>query len=134
VRSLFEPRGPTLGAIREVSIFDRGQIVAEPHREFRAEGRDTLVVATTHAEISQLTDAIRLDRKEHGELGVGHSFHRYGSLQWTRAQKQELSNYQEGQDSAVFTKTRNLQNDMSLWKSYALVRNLWLLEKRPEAR
>jgi hypothetical protein len=27
-----------LGAIREVSIFDRGQIVAELHREFRAEG------------------------------------------------------------------------------------------------
>ncbi len=86
-----------LGAIREVSIFDRGQIVAELHREFRAEGRDTLVVASTHAEISQLTDAIRQDRKEHGELGVGHSFDRYVSLQWTRAQKEELPNYQEGQ-------------------------------------
>ena len=34
-----------LGAIREVSIFDRGQIVAELYREFRAEGRETLVVA-----------------------------------------------------------------------------------------
>jgi hypothetical protein len=72
-------------------------MVAELHREFRAEGRDTLVVAGTHAEISQLTDAIRQDRKEHGELGVGHSFDRYVSLQWTRAQKEELSNYQEGQ-------------------------------------
>src|SRR5208283_916753 len=86
-----------LGAIREVPIFDRGQIVAELHREFRAEGRDTLVVAGTHAEISQLTDAIRHDRKDRGELGVSHSFDRYVSLQWTTAQKQELSNYQEGQ-------------------------------------
>jgi ATP-dependent exoDNAse (exonuclease V) alpha subunit len=86
-----------LGAIREVPIFDRGQIVADLHREFRAEGHDTLVVAGTHSEISQLTDAIRQDRKEHGELGVGHSFDRYVSLQWTTAQKQELSNYQEGQ-------------------------------------
>jgi conjugative relaxase-like TrwC/TraI family protein len=86
-----------LGAIREVSIFDRGQAVADLHREFRAEGRETLVVAGTHTEISQLTDAIRQDRKEHGELGVGHSFDRYVSLQWTRAQKEELSNYQEGQ-------------------------------------
>jgi len=85
-----------LGAIREVSIFDRGQIVAELHRECRAERRDTLVVAGSHAEISQLTDAIRQDRKEHGELGVGHSFDRYVSLQWTAAQKQEPSNYQEG--------------------------------------
>jgi ATP-dependent exoDNAse (exonuclease V) alpha subunit len=86
-----------LGAIREVSIFDRGQIVADLHREFRAEGRDTLVVAGTHAEISQFTDAIRQDRKEHGELGVGHTFDRYVSLQWTTAQKQELSNYESGQ-------------------------------------
>ena len=86
-----------LGAVREVSIFDRGQLVAGVHREFRAEGRDTLVIAGTHSEISQLTDAIRQDRKEHGELGVGHSFDRYVSLQWTRAQKQELSNYREGQ-------------------------------------
>jgi len=86
-----------LGAIREVPVFDRGQIVAELHREFRAQGRDTLVVAGTHAEISQLTDAIRQDRKELSELGVGHSFDRYVSLQWTTAQKQELSNYQEGQ-------------------------------------
>ena len=85
-----------LGAIREVSIFDRGQMVAELHREFRADGRNMLVVAGTHAEISQLTDAIRRDRKEHGELGVGHSFDRYISLQWTAAQKQELSSYQEG--------------------------------------
>src|ERR1700687_2806543 len=72
-------------------------MVWERHRELRAEGRDTLVVAGTHAEISQLTDAIRQDRKEHGELGVGHSFDRYVSLQWTTAQKQGLSNYQEGQ-------------------------------------
>src|ERR1051326_4874903 len=86
-----------LGAIREVSIFDRGEIVAELHREFRAEGRDTLVIAGTYAEISQLTDAIRQDRKERGELGVGHYFDRYVSLQWTAAQKRELSNYQEGQ-------------------------------------
>jgi hypothetical protein len=34
-----------------------------------AEGRDTLVVAGTHAEISQLTDAIRHDRKDRGEFG-----------------------------------------------------------------
>jgi ATP-dependent exoDNAse (exonuclease V) alpha subunit len=85
-----------LGAIREVSIFDRGEIVAGLHREFRAQGHDTLVVAGTHAEISQLTDSIRKGRKEHGELGDGHSFDRYVSLQWTAAQKEELSNYQEG--------------------------------------
>ena len=85
-----------LGAIREVNIFDRSQAVAELHREFRAKGHDTLVVAATHEEISHITEAIRQDRKEHGELGVGHSFDRYVPLQWTAAQKQDLSNYQEG--------------------------------------
>jgi hypothetical protein len=64
------------GAIREVSIFERGQIVAELQRQFRAEGHDTILVAGTHAEISQLTDAIRQDRKERGEFGVGYSFDR----------------------------------------------------------
>ena len=70
-----------LGTIREVSIFDRGQIVAELHREFRVEGRDTLVIAGTHAEISQLTDAIRQDQKDGGELGISQSFDRFVSLQ-----------------------------------------------------
>jgi conjugative relaxase-like TrwC/TraI family protein len=85
-----------LGAIREVHIFDRSQAVAELHREFRAKGHDTLVVAATHEEISHITEAIRRDRQEHSELGVGHSFDRYVPLQWTAAQKQDLSNYQEG--------------------------------------
>jgi hypothetical protein len=85
-----------LGAIREVHVFDRGQAVADLHREFRTKGQDTLVVAVTHEEISHINDAIRQDRKEHGELGMGRHFDTYVSLQWTAAQKQDTSNYQEG--------------------------------------
>jgi AAA domain/TrwC relaxase len=85
-----------LGAIREVHIFDRGQAVANLHREFRIKGQDTLIVAGTHEEISHINEAVRQDRKEHGELGVGRYFDMYVSLQWTAAQKQDLSNYQEG--------------------------------------
>jgi conjugative relaxase-like TrwC/TraI family protein len=103
-----------LGAIREVPVFDRGQIVAELHREFRAEGRDRLVVAGTHAEISQLTDAIRQDRKDGGELGVSQSFDRYVSLQWTRAQKEQLSNYQQGQILQFHRDTRLAKRHESL--------------------
>src|SRR5450432_1191359 len=103
-----------LGAIRDVSIFDRGQIVADLHREFRTEGRETLVVAGTHAEISQLTNAIRQDRKEHGELGVGHSFDRYVSLQWTTAQKQQLSNYESGQVLQLHRDTKLAKRHESL--------------------
>jgi ATP-dependent exoDNAse (exonuclease V) alpha subunit len=85
-----------LGAIREVHIFDRSQAVADLHREFRMKGQDTLVVAGTHEEIAHINEAVRQDRKEHGELGTGRHFDTYVSLQWTAAQKQDLSNYQEG--------------------------------------
>jgi conjugative relaxase-like TrwC/TraI family protein len=85
-----------LGAIHEVHIFDRSQAVAELHREFRIKGQDTLVVAGTHEEISHINEAIRQDRKEHGELGTGRHFDTYVSLQWTAAQKQDITNYQEG--------------------------------------
>jgi hypothetical protein len=85
-----------LGAIREVHIFDRSQAVAGLHREFRIKGQDTLVVAGTHEEIAHINEAVRQDRKEHGELGAGRFFDTYASLQWTAAQKQDLANYQEG--------------------------------------
>jgi conjugative relaxase-like TrwC/TraI family protein len=85
-----------LGAIREVHIFDRSQAVADLHREFRMKGQDTLVVAGTHEEIVHINEAVRLDRREHGELGAGRHFDTYFSLQWTAAQKQDISNYQEG--------------------------------------
>jgi hypothetical protein len=85
-----------LGAIREVHIFDRSQAVADLHREFRIKGQDTLVVAGTHEEISHINEAIRQDRKEHGELGAGRYFDTHVSLHWTAAQKHDISNYQEG--------------------------------------
>jgi conjugative relaxase-like TrwC/TraI family protein len=85
-----------LGAIREVHIFDRSQAVANLHREFRTKGRETLVVAGTHEEISHINGAIRQDRKEHGELVTGRHFDTYIPLQWTAAQKLDISNYQEG--------------------------------------
>jgi len=85
-----------LGAIREVHMFDRSQAVADLHREFRIKGQDTLVVAATHEEIAHINEAVRQDRKEHGELGTGRHFDTYVSLQWTAAQKQDISNYQEG--------------------------------------
>jgi ATP-dependent exoDNAse (exonuclease V) alpha subunit len=85
-----------LGAIREVHIFDRSQAVADLHREFRMKGQDTLVVAGTHEEITHINEAVRQDRKEHGELDTGRLFDTYVSVQWTGAQKQDISNYQEG--------------------------------------
>jgi hypothetical protein len=87
-----------LGAIREVPYIERPQGVASAYRELTSDpNRNVLVVAGTHEEIDRITHAIREDRKQHGELAHGVVLERPMPLQWTEAQKKDLSNYQEGQ-------------------------------------
>jgi ATP-dependent exoDNAse (exonuclease V) alpha subunit len=87
-----------LGAVREVPYLERAQAVATAYRELTTDpNRKVLVVAATHEEIGRITHAIREDRKQHGELERSTAFERYSPLQWTEAQKKDLSNYQEGQ-------------------------------------
>jgi len=87
-----------LGAVREVRYLDTARTVAEAYRELAADpSRKVLVVAGTHEEIGRITHAIREDMKQDGELERGMVFERHAPLQWTEAQKKDLSNYQEGQ-------------------------------------
>src|SRR6266568_4481667 len=85
-----------LGAVREVSLEDRSRLVAETHHALHSTGKSVLVVAPTHEEINQLTDAIREHRRGHGDLGTGERFVRDVPLQWTEAQKREFEHYKEG--------------------------------------
>jgi hypothetical protein len=87
-----------LGAVREVSYLDTARTVAAAYRELAADpSRKVLVVAGTHEEIGRITHAIREDMKQDGKLVRGMVFERYAPLQWTEAQKKDLSNYQAGQ-------------------------------------
>ena len=87
-----------LGAIREVPYLERPQAVASAYRELTTDpNRKVLVVAGTHEEIGRITHAIREDMKQSGDLGPGKIFERHTPLQWTEAQKKDLSNYQQGQ-------------------------------------
>jgi conjugative relaxase-like TrwC/TraI family protein len=87
-----------LGAVREVPYLDTAHTVAAAYRELAADPiRKVLVVAGTHEEIGRITHAIRGDMKQDGELERGMVFERHAPLQWTEAQKKDLSNYQEGQ-------------------------------------
>ncbi len=87
-----------LGAVREVPYLDTARTVAAAYRELAADPiRKVLVVAGTHEEIGRITHAIRGDMKQDGELERGMVFERHAPLQWTEAQKKDLSNYQEGQ-------------------------------------
>ena len=87
-----------LGAVREVPFLDRAEAVASAFRELTSDpGRKVLVVAGTHEEIGRITAAIRHDMQRHGELQGGVVFARHTPLQWTEAQKKDLTNYQPGQ-------------------------------------
>ena len=87
-----------LGAIREVPYLERPQAVASAYRELTTDpNRKVLVVAGTHEEIGRITHAIREGMKQNGDLGSGKIFERHTPLQWTEAQKKDLSNYQQGQ-------------------------------------
>ena len=87
-----------LGAVREVPAIERAQTVADIYREMTANpDRRVLVVAATHQEIGQVTEAIRHDLKERGELATGAMMERHVPLQWTEAQKRDPANYHEGQ-------------------------------------
>ena len=55
------------------------------------------MVAATHEEIGRVTRAIRDDLKERGQLAQGVTLDRHIPLQWTQAQKADLSNYRAGQ-------------------------------------
>ncbi len=85
-----------LGAVREVPLKDRSRLVAETHHALHSTGKSVLVIAPTHEEIAQLTDAIREHRRKRGDLGTGERFVRDVPLQWTEAQKREFEHYKEG--------------------------------------
>jgi conjugative relaxase-like TrwC/TraI family protein len=84
-----------IGAVREVGWADRAQAVAQAYAE--SKGRDVLVVCATHDEIDRVTEAIRVSRKQNGDLGESLHVLRDVSLNWTAAQKSDLRNYRPGQ-------------------------------------
>ena len=87
-----------LGAVREVSYLERAEAVASAYRSLTTDStRSVLVVAGTHEEIGKITDAIREEMKQCGELDRGIVSERYVPLQWTEAQKKDLVNYKSGQ-------------------------------------
>ncbi len=81
-----------------VPYLERAEAVASAYRELTTDPtRKVLVVAGTHEEIGRITHAIREGMKQRGELARGIVCQRQTPLQWTEAQKKDLSNYQKGQ-------------------------------------
>ena len=104
-----------LGAVLEVPYMERAQAVADIYREMTAEpGRKVLVVAPTHEEIGRVTQAIREDLKQRSVLGSGETLHRHIPLQWTEAQKKDISNYQPEQVLAFHRASHGIEKHEAL--------------------
>jgi conjugative relaxase-like TrwC/TraI family protein len=96
-----------VGAVREVPWSDRAQAVQQAYSEAQAQAQaqanakghpsSVLVVAATHEEIGNITEAIRAERTRAGELGLGTHQQHHMPLNWTSAEKSDVRNYAEGQ-------------------------------------
>jgi conjugative relaxase-like TrwC/TraI family protein len=104
-----------MGAVREVPGAERARAVADLYREMTTDpAKKILVVAPTHAEIERVTQAIRADRSERGLLGQSVTMERLIPLQWTEAQKRDLSNYHEGQILLIHRSARGMEKHEAL--------------------
>jgi ATP-dependent exoDNAse (exonuclease V) alpha subunit len=104
-----------LGAVHEVPFGERARAVADLYRRMTADpSRRVLVVAPTHEEIGRVTRAIRNDLEERGLLGRNITMDRYVPLQWTEAQKRDLSNYREGQVLVTHRAARGMEKHEAL--------------------
>jgi ATP-dependent exoDNAse (exonuclease V) alpha subunit len=104
-----------LGAVREVPYLERAQAVASAYRALTSNSdRTVLVVAGTHDEIGKITDAVREEMKQRGELDRGIVAERYVPLQWTEAQKKDLVNYKSGQVLLFHRSSRGIEKHEAL--------------------
>jgi len=104
-----------LGAVREVPYMERAQAVASAYRALTSDsGRTVLVVAGTHDEIGKITEAIREDMKQRGELDRGIVSERFVPLQWTEAQKKDQVNYKPGQVLLFHRSSRGIEKHEAL--------------------
>ncbi len=92
-----------IGAIREVGWRDKAKAVQQAYSEaharpnVRGQERSVLVVCATHEEIGHVTGVIRAERTLAGELCQSIRVRRHVPLNWTRAQKSDARNFNEGQ-------------------------------------
>jgi conjugative relaxase-like TrwC/TraI family protein len=109
-----------IGAVREVAGQERARTVAEVWSDARSQpngkggNREVLVVCATHAEIGSVTEAIRLERKQNGELGESFQAERYVPQNYTTAQKSDPRNLHPGQMLLFHRATKDVNKNEAL--------------------
>jgi conjugative relaxase-like TrwC/TraI family protein len=117
-----------MGAVREVAEPDRARAVADVFADCKAQNLNPLVVCATHEEIGRVTEAIRAKHREAGELGEARQMARDVSLNWTAAQKGDVSRLRPGQFLIFHGKVKGVARNETLEvvkaeKDNAIVRN-----------
>jgi conjugative relaxase-like TrwC/TraI family protein len=106
-----------IGAVREVAWQERARTVAEAWREAgsgwnsKGERPNVLVVCATHEEIASVTEAIRAERLQAGELGENTRVERLVPQNYTAAQKAEPRSFREGQVLAFHRATKEVSRN-----------------------
>jgi conjugative relaxase-like TrwC/TraI family protein len=92
------------GAVREVADpRERYAALARDYAAAREAGKSALIIAPTHAEGDRVTEAVRGELRERGQLGKSErQVSRLVGLQWTEAQRRDPRHYEPGQ-VVVFT-------------------------------
>ena len=86
-----------MGVIHEVLEINRAETVADFFTQYKKKKLNPLVVCATHEEIGRVTEAIRQKRKAVGELAIDHQLTRDVPMNWTTAQKADVSRLRPGQ-------------------------------------
>jgi ATP-dependent exoDNAse (exonuclease V) alpha subunit len=124
-----------MGAVREVPYLERAQAVAEVYRELTTgQHRNVLVVAPTHEEIGRVTQAIREDLKKRAGLGDGETLNRHILLQWTEAQKKDISNYQPDQVLVFHRASRGIEKHEALTVTHVSGSGIHAVNERGEEK
>jgi conjugative relaxase-like TrwC/TraI family protein len=106
-----------LGAVREVPWEEKARTVAALWREAGShlngtgQPRQVLVVCATHEEIARVTEAIRTERREVGELGENTRIERYVPQNYTTAQKSDPRNFRSGQVLVFHRATKDVKRN-----------------------
>jgi len=86
-----------MGAIHEVTEENRARTSADFFSHYKAKKLNPLVVCATHEEIGRVTEAIRQKLKATGELAADHQTTIDVPMNWTTAQKADVSRLRPGQ-------------------------------------
>ncbi len=123
------------GAIQELEDHsDRLKVLSEKHVEALKAGKSSMIVSPTHAEGRIVADAVRVDLRRLGLLGVEEqTFTRLENLNWTEGEKRDAVHYRPGQVVEFHRITKGVRRD-AVQETKFLSGEQWRVKRREGTR